>query len=254
MSVERKVFRGVGAVIASVETDRKFEIAPKLVWPGPTDFQRSKRIPIDLDRCPSKVGRWSDIQVDDRGVDEQGEFLGSALCPSQLVGYHVTNLGGYAGPGLPEYLSRGPFVGAVYLENAFFEEHRSKIDLPGNAWPTTGVKPCQTTTVAYSNSADNGARRNKRYAGFLGRLTKVTAGSSLVTVELLRLDNKPFEPYDFDLSSADHCDPDPPLSAGETLLRVDSPVPAIGTIFVELRYIAQLRGIDNPKLPIGMDS
>jgi len=247
MAIERKVFHGIGAVIASVESDRVFEIAPKVLWVPPADFSSDKRIRIDLDKCPSKVGSWSNIEIDDRGVDASGEFLGSAMCPTQLHGFHVTSLGGYGGKGAD--LVRGPFVGAVYLEEAFFESHRTRIDPPGDPWPTQGFTPCQMTTVAYSDHSDNGSRRNKRYAGFLGRVT--ARSGAIALIELLDLRSEYSQPYGFDLSSPAHCDPDPPLSPGESALGPDSAVGATGALFVELRYAAQL-AMESPKLPIGL--
>lgn len=249
MAIERKVFRGIGAVIAAVESDQVFEIAPKVLWKPPTDFSASKRIRIDLDKSPSKAA-WSDVEVDDRGVGADGDFLGTAMCPTQLIGFHVTSLGGYRGKGEPPDLKRSPFVGAVYLEDAFFDRHRAKIDPPGDPWPTQGFLPCQMTTVAYSDSADNGDRRSRRYAGFLGQMT--TRAGSRVTVKLRDLGGEYTQPYDFDLSSADHCDPDPPLTAADkALLRPDSPLDEDRALFVELRYATQL-GLDSSKLPIGL--
>lgn len=247
--MERKVFRGIGAVIASIASDRRFDIVARMKWSEPTSFDVSRRIPIDLDRCPSKAASWSEIEVDDRGVDAQGEPLGTAMHPAQLPGHQVTALGGYRGKDLPDDLARGPFVGGIYLEDAFFDRHRSKIDRPGDPWPTGGRTPCQLTTVAYSGHPSNGARGNRRYAGFLGRLEAITG--STATVEILDIENNVLGTWSFELGSADHCDPDPPLWPGETLLRLDSQIGAVGTLFIELRRLAQL-GIGDGKIPIGL--
>lgn len=247
--MERKVFHGVGAVIVSVASDRKFEIVPRMKWSDPTDFDTKRRIPIDLDRCPSKVASWSEIEVDDRGIDLHGEPLGSAMHPAQLPGYQITSLGGYRGKELPDDIARGPLVGAVYLESSFFERHRAKVSPPDNPWPTGQRKACQLTTVSYSADPSNGERRNRRYAGFLGRLEAVTG--STATVELVGLNGNLLRTADFDLKSVDHCDPDPPLSPGETALRLDSRIGSEGTVFVELRRIAQLE-LSDGKIPIGL--
>jgi hypothetical protein len=248
--MERKIFRGVGAVIAVVETDRRFTVVPRMRFSDPTDFSATRQIPIDLDRTPRRAESWGDVEIDDRGIDVKGDFLGCAMAPSQLTGYHVTSLGGYTGVGAPDDLARGPFIGAVFLEDTVFERNRTKIDLPGERWPTAGLRGYQLTTLTYSNSPENGPFRARRYAGFHGRLKRISA--SIANVELVDLTGAAIITEDFDLGSPEHCDPNPPLAPGETALRGDSSVGSEGAIFVELGFIARIGG-SGPKLPIGLE-
>ena len=248
--MERKIFRGIGAVIAAVESDRKFEVAVKMSHNDATDFSPSKRIKIDLDRTPSRAASWSEIEVDDRGVDASGAFLGGAMRPADLGGFHVTTLGGYLGPGAPDDLARGCFVGSVFLEESYFEKHRAKIEAGGSPWPSQGVRSYQLMTVAYSENQFNGASRGKRYAGLRGQLTSIKDG--LAVIEVFDLSANSQGQLEVNLRSADHVDiTPPPLPAGEALLTVSSPVGAFGAVFVELTRIAA-HGLVGSKLPHGL--
>jgi len=249
--MKRKIFRGIGAVITAVQTDRRFSVVPRMRHVDATDFSAARHIPIDLDRTPSRAANWGDVEVDDRGIDARGEFLGCAMSPSQLTGYHVTSLGGYLGPGWAEDLARGPFLGAVFLEDGFFERYRAVIDPPDDPWPTGKLRTYQLTTIAYADAAENEVYRKRRYAGFHGRLIQWKS-PSIASVQLFDLTGAPNGPWDFDLASPEHCDPDPPTATGESALRTDSPAGAEGAIFVNLNRVAEIGGT-GPKLPIGLD-
>lgn len=248
--MERKVFRGVGAVIVAVESDRKFDVVVKMSHNDATDFNPGKRIPIDLDKSPSKVASWNEIEVDDRGIDATGAFLGGAMRPADLRGFHVTTLGGYLGPSSPDDLARGCFVGSVFLEETFFEKQRAKIDVNGNPWPTQGVRSYQLMTVAYSDNQFNGASRGKRYAGMRGKLKSLTDGRA--TIELFDLMGGSLGDCQVELRSANDVDiTPPPLPAGESVLTVNSPVGSFGAVFLALGTLAGLIG-PTPKLPLAL--
>lgn len=247
--MERKIFRGIGAVIAAVESDRRFKVVPRMRYADETNFSATRHIPIDLDRTPSRAASWSDVEVDDRGIKADGSFLGCAMSPVQLTGYHVTTLGGYVGVRAPDDLARGPFVGAVFLEDAVFARHRAKIDQP-EPWPTSGLRGYQLTTIAYSEAEQNGALRGRRYAGFHGRVTEV-AGSR-AKVALIGLTGNAIVTTDLELGSPEHCDPDPPLADGEQALRSGARIGDEGAMFIELAHLASSGG-SGPKIPIGLE-
>jgi subtilisin family serine protease len=248
--MERKIFRGVGAVIATVATDHRFTVVGRMRGIDATDFSADRRIEIDLNATPSRAASWSNVLLDDRGIDSRGNFLGSAMSPSQLTGFHVTSLGGYVGSEAPEDLSRGPFVGAVYLEDAYFRQNRAKLDPPEDPWPTSGLRTYQLTTIAYSDNPANETYRKRRYAGFHGRLKQWKAGA-IASVELIDTTGAAIGTWDFDLGNSEHCDPDPPVAHGESALRPTSAVNDEGAVFVELHRVAEIVGT-GPKLPIGL--
>ena len=249
--MERKVFRGIGAVIAAVETDRRFNVVARMRAMDPTNFRADRHIPIDLDRTPTRATSWRDVQIDDRGIDERGEFLGSAMFPTYLTGYHITTLGGYLGPRATEDLARGPLAGAVFLEDSYFNQHRAKIDPDDDRWPTSGLRSYQLTTIAYSDTDANNGCRKRRYAGFHARLLQWRSGS-VGTIELVDLTGATMGTWDFDLGDPEQCDPNPPVAAGESALRPDSKPGSEGALFVELHRVARFQGT-GPKLPIGLD-
>jgi len=246
--MERKIFRGIGAVITSVETDRKFTVVARMRDEDDNDFSAARRIPIDLDRTPIRSASWNDIEIDDRGIRPDGAFLGCARSAAALTGYHITSLGGYQAPNLPDDLALGPFVGAVYLEQAMFDRHRSKIDRGVVAWPTPQLRSYQLTTIAYSRAPENGEARLRRYVGLHARL-KRRVGSAVV-VELYDFTGKVFRTWDGDLRDAADCDPNPPVAAGERALAASSEVGDEGAIYLELGHAARF---DGPKIPIGLD-
>lgn len=247
--MERKIFRGIGAVIACVETDRKFTVVPRMRYEDPTDFSAARQIPIDLNRTPSRAASWADVQLDDRGVGRDGKFLGCAMSLAALTGYHITSLGGYLGTQLSDDLALGPFVGAVFLEEAMFDLHRKKIDRPGAAWPTSGLRSYQLTTIAYSGAQQNGDVRLRRYVGFHARL-KRRLGSAVV-VELFDLTGKVFRTWDGDLLATADCDAVPPIMGDERALGPTSAINEEGAIYLELGHVAQFDS--GPKIPIGLE-
>lgn len=251
--MERKIFRGIGAVIVAVESDVRFTVVPKMLYSESTDFSPERHIAIDLSRTPSRAARWTDVEIDDRGIDANGNFLGSAMSPAQLSGYHVTTLGGYMGAGLPDDLLRGPFVGAVFLEDSVFIRNRGKIG-QAQAWPTSGLRSYQLTTIAYSDAPTNELYRKCRYAGFHGRLVKWVT-PRIASVMLYDLAGSPLgRTWDFDLGAPEQCDPDPPVAAGESALSTASKPDHQGAIFVNLRHLPRIDGDGNtgPKIPIGL--
>ena len=252
--MERKIFRGIGAVIAAVETDLRITVVPRMRYADPTDFDPARRIRIDLGRTPLRATSWSDVEIDDRGVDASGNLLGSAMSVAQLTGYHITSLGGYVGPGLPDDLARGPFVGAVFLEDSIFARNRTKVDLPEAPWPTSGLRSYQLTTIAYSDAPGNETYRKRRYVGFHARLMQWRTTGRIASVELVDLTGKALGPWDFDLGAASDCDPDPPVAAGESSLGPSSAAGDEGALFVELGRVAQFEkdGNTGPKIPIGL--
>jgi hypothetical protein len=76
---------------------------------------------------------------------------------------------------------------------------------------------------------------------------------SVASIELVDLTGTALGTWDFDLSAPAHCDPDPPVAAGESALRPGAQPGAEGALFVELRCIAEFRlEGTGPKLPIGL--
>lgn len=251
--MERKVFRGVGVVITNVISHRKFEVVAKVTSSQVISFDRDRRFEIDLDRSPSTATAWSDVRVDDRGIDRERRPLAGGPCTGLLTGYHITNIGGHVGADRPDDLLQGCFVGGAYLEDGYFAQIRHKIDLDGNPWPCDGRRPYQLTTISYSNSPVNGTRRGLRYAGFEARV-KRRLGPGQLQVELLGVhDGAPLGDLDLDLTSPRSCEAEPPLAAGEVALTADSKEGARGAVFVELGQLAQ-RPFENPKLPLALGS
>lgn len=251
--MERKVFRGVGVVIANPITHRKFEVVAKVAASQVVEFDRKRYFEVDLDRTPSRAASWADVTVDDRGIDRDRKPLPGGPCTGLLTGYHVTNVGGYVGAGRPDDLFQGCFVGGAYLESNYFEAIRSRIDLADDPWPCDGRKPYQLTTVAYSTHPDNAARRGLRYAGFEGRV-KQALGGARRRIELFGIfDGPPIGELELDLESASHVDPDPPVEPGEVPLSARSRIGDRGPVFVELGQLA-IHQFENPKLPVGLEA
>jgi hypothetical protein len=249
--MERKVFRGVGVMIVNPITHRRFHVVAKSTPSQVINFDPARFFEVNLDQTPSRAASWSDVNVDDRGIDPRRMPLAGGPCVGLLTGYHVTSIGGYVAPDRPDDLIQGCFVGAVYLEDGYFQRVRDKIDLPGDPWPGDGRKPHQLTTISYSDHMDNGAQRKLRYAGFDARVVQRLGGSRLRVEMLGALDRAPVAQLDLDLASPAHCDPDPPVSPGEPALTADAAQGSCGALFVELGQLA-LCGVENPKLPIGL--
>lgn len=248
--MERKIFRGVGAVIARPVDHRKFYVVTKITATQTVSFESDRYIEIDLGLTPSQAP-WHQVKIDDRGIDRERRPLAGGTTSALLNGYHVTSIGGYVGPGRPDDLSRGCFVGGVYLEDSYFEEMRDRIDLPGNPWPGDGRKTYQLTTIAYSDHSTNGLRRGLRYVGFHGSVRERLTGTSRL-VELRNIYDHPFRELELDLEAPAHCEADPPLAPGEVALTTDTKPGTCGAIFVELGHVAAL-ALENPKLPIGLE-
>lgn len=249
--MERKVFRGVGVMIVNPITHCRFHVVAKITPSQVIRFDPGRCFEVDLDQTPGKAAAWSDVTVDDRGIDPRRMPLAGGPCVGLLTGYQVTSIGGYVAPDRPDDLVQGCFVGAAYLEDGYFQRVRDRIDLPGEPWPGNGRKPHQLTTISYSDRADNGAQRRLRYAGFEARVVQRLGGSQL-RVELLgALDRVPVGQLDLDLASPAHCDPAPPVAPGEPVLTADAAQGSQGAVFVELGQLA-LHAVENPKLPIGL--
>lgn len=249
--MQRTMFRGVGVLVVNPITHRKFNVVAKITPSQVVSFDRDRWIEVDLDRMPSTAASWSEVMVDDRGIDRDRKPLAGGPCVGLLTGYHVTSIGGYVAPGRPDDLMQGCFVGAAYLEDDYFQGVRSKIDLPGNPWPGDGRRAYQLTTIHYSDDPSNGACRNLRYAGFDARV-KQRLGAARLRVELLGAhDGTPVGELDLDLGSPAHCDASPPLAPGDTALSAESREGSTGAIFVELGQLAA-HDVENPKLPIGL--
>jgi len=251
--MERKVFRGVGVVIAGAITHRKFNVVAKIAASQVVDLDRARHFEVDLDRTPSRAASWADVMVDDRGIDRDRRPLAGAPCTGLLTGYHVTNIGGHVAADRPDDLVQGCFVGGVYLEDSYFEAVRSRIDLDGNPWPCGGRRPHQLTTVAYSNHPGNGPRCGMRYAGFDARVVQRLGGSRLRLALHGIFDGPPLGELELDLAAPAHCDPDPPLAPGEPPLSPGSQAGDSGAVFVELGQLA-IHQFENPKLPVGLES
>src|SRR5262245_46870735 len=130
--MQRKVFRGVGAMVVNPFTDRRFLIITKISVER-FEFLPHRMIEVDLGLTPSRTD-WQHVRVDDRGISADRVPLATAACVSLLEGFHVTSIGGPLGPSRDD-LARGCLVGGVYLEDDYFQSVRDRIDLPTNPWP-----------------------------------------------------------------------------------------------------------------------
>jgi len=250
--MKRKVFRGLGVVIANPITHRRFHVVAKVAASQIISFDRDRQFEVDLDRTPSRAASWSDVRIDDRGIDRERKPLAGGPCTGLMSGFHVTSIGGYVGPGRPDDLVQGCFVGGVYLEDEYFQQVRHKIDIDGNPWPGDGRKPHQLTTIAYADHPANGEHRGRRYAGFEARVNQRLGGTRLRVVLFGAIDDAPLGELDLDLASPAHCDGDPPVAAGEPVLSVESHTGSRGALFVELGELARY-GVENPKIPLGLE-
>lgn len=249
--MERKVFRGVGVMIANAITHRRFNVVAKVAASQVVEFDRERFFEVDLDRTPSSASSWAEVQIDDRGIDRDRKPLAGGPCTGLLTGYHITNIGGYVANDRPDDLLQGCFVGGVYIENEYFETIRAKIDLASNPWPCDGRRPYQLTTITYSDHPDNGARRGLRYAGFEAKV-KQRLSDNRLRLELLGIfGDASLGDIDLDLGAPEHCDDCPPIASGETALSAQSKQGDRGAVFVELGQLA-VHAIENPKLPIGL--
>ncbi len=257
--MERKVFRGIGAVIASVTDDYAFKVFAVVDGKRKVDYTRIDRlIEVDLRLTPGLAPQWADVRFDDRGITASGAPQPVAMSPKELKGFAITSLStGPFGQGLGPQLERGCYVGGVYVEDTHFNGLLGRInDDPNDPWPSAGWARYELTTIHYSSNAINGALVGKRYAGVHGLIRR--RSGTFAQIELLKIGRRGPQPPDFevlgtwwfDQSSPDECEPAPP-NDGEPLLDVNSPVGAEGGIYLELGLLAAL-GASGPKIPKGL--
>jgi hypothetical protein len=255
--MERKVFRGIGAAVASVTNDRVFNVMPIIRNGKKVDFADKKRLlDIDLNMTPTLALRWADVRFDDRGITAKGAPLPPVMSPKEFRGFAATSLGsGPLGAHVPDELPRGCYVGGVYIEDSQFTIWLPKInDDAADPWPTKGWAKYELTTIHYSKDPSNGAFAGKRYAGFRGRVKK--RAGTLAQIDLLRAGSHLGLPpvvigtWWFDQGSPEECDPDAP-NDGEPMLDVTSIAGADGAIYLELGLLAALV-VAGPKIPIGL--
>lgn len=273
--VECKVFRGVGAVIARVTSHTKFSVFAIINGKDSVDFSATDRLfDVDLEATPKRVGAprhddappiaFADVRFDDRGVDVHGVELSELRNPALLT-LGITTLGGVVPAVLPGEplggnrpdLTRGGFVGAIYVERQLFETIEGKaIAVAGNPhpWPGTFFELYEITSIAYSSNKElNGTRAGMRYHGFRARVIQVADDRKTIKLDFPRLDNpRPLGPSWFRLDDPSECDSAPPQEAlaGVTPITADSQVGTVGPLFVALPRAVGL-ALSGPKLPIG---
>lgn len=265
MTIQRKIFRGVGAVVVSIKGKTKCGILTILHVQQQMDFSKLP-LEIDLNLSPDEANAgncaWDAVIVDDRGVYKDGTPLPPVFDTATLTEYGVTTIG-------PEW-PRGASFGGVYLENSFFvSKFKEHIEVspsqPLCTWPSDNYRTYELMTVAYSKSPANGPRRSLRYGGVRARIQGMSAGGKALVnifragsdeslgIHELDLDNPAaidltVPPLD-DLSLPPFDPKDPRQSLLENTLGSE------GGVFIELGVLASLTPPvqrPGPKLPIGM--
>lgn len=241
---EFKVFHGVGVVIAEIKSDSLHSVTGALIDDAYVDYSRiDLRFSVDMTRTPGRVGKkeWDKIQIDDRGIDEEGREL--PLDPQAMkFPLAITSIGS----GSLDDPMRGAYMGAVYLERSYFLSIRNtKL----NGWPDVpgDYSLVEVTSIAYSGKPDALGRRNKRYHGFSATVTAVQGDE--VTVEIVERGTA--KSLTFRTGDAGAYDPAPPGDAlgGQPSLVLDLSVGQSGALFVELKTAVNAMLV-GPKLPI----
>jgi len=256
MTTECKVFHGVGAVIAQVTSHTKFSVLAIVNDEEDIDFSKTSRLfEVDLQatpKAPTSTFTGSGIKFDDRGVDQTDQELAAQL-NGVAVPLGITTLGS----GKLKDLTRGGFVGAVYIEHDHFNRIRKTAFEP-DPWPGESFDLYQITSVAYSQSPSNGTRAGKRYHGFRGTVTAVNGRTVELTFQkhVQKLDDDgeiPLGPFRFNLDDAHQCDSDPPpeaLDGAPSIAMGPITTGKEGAFFVALPHAASLN-LSGGKLPIG---
>jgi hypothetical protein len=259
--VERKVFFGIGAHYFD-GTEPKIRFAAHMYNGHAPDT--TKLISIDTRRSPVGAAngdcKWSEIEIDDRGLRHDGTPLvlptrdpNTGQYTSPPEGAHVTTVGD------PKDADREG-KGAVYLEHGFFAKNQAAIlSDPKATWPPASFEEYELITVAYSgNVSENPIKAGFRFVGMQAYV--LDQRGTLVKVLLRWAPAGAWKgPVWLDLADVSDCDPDPknPKDLTDPLNKHEFVGAGVrtGAILIRMERLSAIHSGTltprGPKLPIG---